>query len=159
MLARDIMHRDVVTVTPYMTLKELARVLCDNRISGTPVVDRHGKVVGVVSQTDLVRAEREHSASEPAVYHHETDESASAAGFHYEDPDTRRVEQIMTPGGLSCREDATVEEVSRLMLARGIHRVLIIRNGTLSGIVTATDVIRAFLSERATANKKAVRAS
>ncbi len=159
MFAKDIMHKDVVTVTPYMTLKELARVLCDNRISGTPVVDRHGKVIGVVSQTDLVRAEREHSSGEIPFYHRETDESASASGFHYEDPDNRRVEQIMTPGGLSCREDATIEEVCRLMLARGIHRVLITRNGALSGIVTATDVIRGFLSERAAASKKTVRAS
>ncbi len=155
MLAKDIMRKDVVTVTPYMTLKELARTLCDGGITGAPVVDGEGKILGVVSQTDLVRAEREASPSEVGFYQRETDESATAAGFHYEHPDARRVEQIMTPGGLCCEEDAPVEDVARMMLARRIHRVLIIRNGALCGIVTTMDILRAFLAEKPKSAKKA----
>lgn len=158
MLAKEIMHKDVVTVTPYMTLKELAQILCDHHISGAPVVNGRGEVVGVVSQTDLVRAEREHSSGEIAFYRRETDESAAASGFHYEDPDTRRIEQIMTPGGLSCDENASVDEVARLMLARHIHRVLITHHSVLSGIITTMDVMRAFLGEKGRGLRKPARA-
>ena len=154
MLAKDIMRKDVVTVTPYMTLKELAQTLCDGGITGAPVVDGDGKILGVVSQTDLVRAERESSPNEVGFYQKETEESASASGFHYEDPDHRRVEQIMTPGGLTCDVDAPIEDVARLMLARRIHRVLITRRGSLVGIVTTMDLLRAFLMEKPKPTKK-----
>lgn len=52
---QDIMHRDVVTVGPDTTVRELARVLSDGEISGAPVVDRTGRVMGVVSATDVLR--------------------------------------------------------------------------------------------------------
>lgn len=154
MLAKDIMRKDVVTVTPYMTLKELAQTLTDGGISGAPVVDGDGKILGVVSQTDLVRAERESSPNDVGFYHKETDEAATASGFHYEDPDTRRVEQIMTPGGLSCDVETPVEDVARLMLARRIHRVLVTRRGGLVGIITTMDIMRAFLMEKPKTAKK-----
>ncbi len=154
MLAKDIMRKDVVTVAPHMTLKELAQTLGDAGITGAPVVDEKGTLLGVVSQTDLVRAERESPAGESGFYRRESDEAVSASGFHYEDPDHRRVEQIMTPGGLCCEEDATVEEVARLMLARRIHRVPITRGGALCGIVTTMDLLRAFTAGRGTAAPK-----
>ena len=144
MFAKDIMRKDVVTVAPYMTLKELAQTLDDNGISGAPVVDAKGKVLGVVSQTDLVRADREKGAVDIGFYQKETDESASARGFHYEAPDHRRVEQIMTPGGITCSENAPIGDIARLMLARGIHRVLVTRDGALLGIVTTMDLLRAY---------------
>lgn len=154
MLAKDIMRKDVVTVAPHMTLRELAQTLGDAGITGAPVVDRDGRLLGVVSQTDLVRAEREAPAGDVGFYQRETDESASASGFHYEDPDHRRVEQIMTPGGLCCEESATVEEVAKLMLARRIHRVPITRKGALCGIVTTMDILRAFLTDKPKAAPK-----
>ncbi len=157
MLAKDIMRKDVVTVTPYMTLKELAQTLVDAGITGAPVVDGAGKVLGVVSQTDLVRAEREKAPNDVGFYHKETDESVSSSGYHYEDPDTRRVEQIMTPGGLTCADDAPIEEVGRLMLARRIHRVLITRKGALAGIITTMDLLRAFLAAKPKAAKSPAR--
>lgn len=145
MLAKDIMRKDVVTVPPFMTLKELALLLDERRITGAPVVDGQGKILGVVSQTDLVRADREAAPGTVASYHRQADEAASSAGFHLEDPDRTRVEQIMTPGGLSLEESASAEEVARLMLGHRIHRILITRAGRLCGIVTSMDMVRAYL--------------
>lgn len=146
MLVKDIMRKDVVTVPPFMTLKELALLFNDRRITGAPVVDAQGKVLGVVSQSDLVRADRESAPGEVASYHKQTDESAGSAGFHFEDPDLSRVEQIMTPGGLSLEESASAEEAARLMLGHHVHRILITRAGRLCGIVTSMDMLRAFLA-------------
>jgi CBS domain-containing protein len=124
----------------------LAQVLNDNGITGAPVVDGQGNVLGVVSQTDLVRAERESSPAEIPSFHKDNDESITKSGFHYLDADHRRVQQIMTPGGLSFGEDTPVEDIARLMLDRKVHRVLITRRGTLCGIVTTMDVLRAFVN-------------
>lgn len=145
MLAKDLMRKDVVTVPPFMTLKELAFLLNDRRITGAPVVDGQGKILGVVSQSDLVRADREAAPGSVAPYHRETDEAAASSGFHLEDPDRSRVEQIMTPGGLSLEESASAEEVARMMLGHHIHRILITRAGRLCGIITTMDMLRAFL--------------
>lgn len=153
MLAKDIMRTDVVTVAPYLTLKELAAVFDDHRISGAPVVDGDGKILGVVSQTDLVRAGRESGPRELPFHRGEAEESASSRGFHFEDPDACRVEQIMTPGALCFEEDAPLARVARLMLQRHVHRVLITRRGKLTGLVSTMDILRAFLRTSPPARK------
>ena len=118
MLAKDIMRKRVITVTPRMTLKETAKLLTKRGISGAPVVGPQGKVVGVISQTDLVWVEN--------------------------DP-MRRVEQAMTPWGVSFEEETPVKDIARQMLAKRIHRVIITRKGELCGIVTSMDMLRALL--------------
>lgn len=118
MLAKDIMRRRVITVTPRMTLEETARLLTTRGISGAPVVGPRGEVVGVISLKDLVWFE-----NEPA----------------------RRVEQAMTPWSVSFEEDTPIEEIARQMLAKRIHRVVVTRGGELCGIVTSMDMLRALL--------------
>jgi CBS domain-containing protein len=142
MRAKDIMRRGVITVESWITLPELAKVFEERDISGAPVVDERGAVVGVVSRTDLVRAQRE----EPGVlayFHAETDESARAAGMHIEALDGRRVRDVMTPGAIAYDEDTPVEELAKGMLERHIHRVLIVRGKDLRGIVTTMDMLKA----------------
>ena len=119
MLAKDIMRKRVVTVTPRMTLEETAKLLKKRGISGAPVVGAQGKVVGVISQTDLVWIENE---------------------------PMRRVEQAMTPWGVSFEEDTPIQELARQMLAKRIHRVIITREGELCGIITSMDMLRALLA-------------
>lgn len=159
MLAKDIMRSRVITVTPQMTVKEVARLFCDRRITGAPVVGPGGRVVGVVSQTDLVRQERESSPREVPVYHQEAEERAGPGGFHYEDPDYSRVEQVMTPWAISFGEDTPVVELARQMLAKRIHRVIITKGGRLCGIVTSTDMLRALLAMSQKAKPERARAS
>ncbi len=147
MKTKDIMHKDPITVTGDMTIRELARLLIDNQISGAPVVDRHGALMGVVSQTDLVRRDREMKPSaEIPSYYREGEKEAYGSGYQIEDPDFTRVADVMTPAVLSCDEGAPVEDVARLMLAKHVHRIVVTRGGRLTGIVTSMDMLRALLA-------------
>lgn len=118
MLAKEIMRKRVITVTPKMTLQETASLFKKHAISGAPVVGPNNSVLGVISMSDLVWLE-----GEPL----------------------RRVEQAMTPWGVSFEEDTPVKEIARQMLAKRIHRVIITRGGELCGIVTSMDMLHALL--------------
>jgi CBS domain-containing protein len=117
MKARDIMRKRVLSVKPQTTLKELARLLAEHHVSGVPVLGTEGDLIGVVSQTDLVR--REHEGSTVAT--------------------------VMTPWTVSFEEDTEVKELARQMLSKKIHRVIVTRDGRLSGIITSMDMVRALL--------------
>lgn len=150
MLAKDIMHKNVVTVTPNMTLREVAKIFSDRRISGAPVVEPGGGLVGVVSQADLVQKERDSSVRTPAIQTEmEMEETARSRGLHVEDPDYTRVKQVMTPWVVSFEQDTPVPELARQMLAKRIHRVVITQEGKLCGIVTSMDMLKALVKMNA----------
>lgn len=144
MLAKDIMCKKVVTVDSWLTLPELAKLFAEKCISGAPVVDESGTILGVVSQTDLVRTRREASAG-VALYHRELDDTPRSAGLHIEELEETTVERIMTPGAISLDEATPVEKVAKVMLESRIHRVLITRGDRLAGIVTTMDLLRALI--------------
>lgn len=152
MKAKDIMRRKVVTVERWLTLPELAKLFEEKGITGAPVVDEKGVILGVVSQTDLVRVRRE-AAAGVALYHKELEEPLTALGIHFEEVDPGRVESIMTPGAIAFDENAPVEALASAMLERHIHRVLITRGDYLAGIVTTMDLLKALtvLAKRETA--------
>lgn len=143
MQARELMRRRVITATPEMTLKELADLFVNRRITGAPVVDRIGKTVGVVSQTDLVRHEHEAGTPEVATYHIEPEELQIKRGFQIEAPDFTRVKDVMTPKVISFEETTDIAEIASLMLRRRIHRVVITSKGKLAGILTSMDMLKA----------------
>jgi len=146
MHARDIMSRHVMTVRSEMTLQEVAKFFDENHISGAPVVDDQGTVVGVISQTDLVRHEREGSNGGEKTSHFYgefTHNPNLPKGFHIESPDLTRVREVMSPMVISAEQGASVEELARLMLHNGVHRIVITKDGKLKGIVTSMDILRA----------------
>lgn len=144
MLAKDIMHKKVATVRPETSLRELLRLFDERGITGAPVVGPEGHLIGVVSRTDLLRAETRTASADVAAYHHADDEKAPPP------PPVvvpeGRVESIMTPWVISFEEDTPVEELARQMLAKRIHRVIITRDGRLCGIVTSMDLLRGLLA-------------
>lgn len=148
--AKDIMHKRVITLKPDMMVQEAAQVLLDHHITGAPVVDDREKLVGVLSQTDLVRHVRENTprregGGEVPEYYRESWHVTLPRGFHLEVPDDTRVADVMTPAVFMTEEHSLIEKVGRLMLRKHIHRVIVVRNGTLSGIVTSMDVMRVLL--------------
>lgn len=145
MLAKEIMRRKIVAVDCRLSLQELTKVLRENDISGAPVVDETGAVLGVVSQTDLLRSRRETAAGEVPIYHRELDGASTSLGIHFEESDESRVEHIMTPGAISFDQETPVETLAEAMLERHIHRVLITRGDRLVGIVTTMDLLRALI--------------
>jgi CBS domain-containing protein len=141
-----IMTKDVFTVQPEMSVRELAQHLSHRRISGAPVVDGQGNLVGVVSQTDLA-AFASHSLPS------ERDPQAFYQGIWMSAPPDRAVLErmssratvadIMAPYVYFATEDTSLVEVADLMLKRSIHRTIVLREGVVVGIVSCLDVIRA----------------
>ena len=141
MKAKDIMRRRIITIGAERTLREAARVLIDKRISGAPVIDGGGRLVGVLSQTDLVRHERE-TSPRFVDYYKEGEVATLPKGFQVEAPDYTRVRDAMTPVVLSADESATLPSLARMMVRKHIHRIVITRRGRPAGIVTSLDLVR-----------------
>lgn len=136
------MKRDVVTVGPLMTLREAGTVLSEHRITGAPVVDRWGELMGVVSQTDIVRCgATQDELGAPCFYGDPDAASVFETASNRSELDTMRVLDVMTKDLIRADEDAPVEDVIALMLERGVHRVVITRGSKLRGIITTMDVL------------------
>ncbi len=113
MVARDIMTKNVVTVGGDTPVKDLAQRLLDNRVSGMPVVDNRGKILGVVSEADLLAKKG------------------------------KLARDIMSEKIFTVGEEASVEDIAALMTAEKIKRVLVVGEKELAGIVSRADIVRA----------------
>ena len=141
MLAKDIMRKDVVTLRPLMTLREAGAVLAERGITGAPVIDRRGEIMGVVSQSDIVRCGAGRDKAGLPLFYSDDDDSPVEA-FSRSEFDVLRVVDVMTNHVISAEEEAPVEELIATMLRSGVHRVVITRKGKLAGIVTTMDILR-----------------
>ncbi len=171
-LVEDIMQREVVTVAPETSVRELLRRLVGAQISGVPVVSEDGVMVGVVSTTDVVRfgaGEKElphgNMVWEPLLLPDEEYEVESAAPFFMVSTDWLyptenqtealpegvfdgfTVSDIMTSAVFTVKPTDTVEAAGRFLLHGRIHRALVVEGGQLKGIVTAFDLLKAFVEE------------
>ncbi len=169
---RDVMQWDVVTVTPDTPVSELLRILVANQITGLPVVSKEGDIMGVVSTTDVIRlgARGAEIGSgnltwEPlAIPPEEMDEENAAEffmisedwAFPTEDQaqsmaqgifEGYTVGDIMTPAAFTVDPNQRVSEVAKFLLKGRIHRALVVEEGQLRGIVTAFDLLKAFLDD------------
>ena len=155
---RDVMSRKpLVTIGPDATLAELERVLIEHRVTGVPVVER-GKVVGVISRSDVVRQiSVGRTLAEIAVdYYHDLRgpvgsgqglaEDAELSGRIVGDRlETTRVRDAMAERVIAVSPSDYVARAAREMLERGIHRVLVLEEGALVGIVSSLDLVALLL--------------
>jgi CBS domain-containing protein len=154
LVARDLMNEEVITVSVDWTARQLAEFLTDNEISGAPVVDEQGHVVGVVSLSDLARSEAEGGRlipdqSDPGYWVRGWEEKASAdelRGLHVEE-DGPMVRDLMNPAVFSVDEETPISEVARSMIDARIHRVLVTRGRRIVGIVSSTDLLGLLVDE------------
>jgi len=121
--AKDVMTETVVSVREDLSLEEVSALLTEHEISGAPVIDTAGSLLGVVSRADVVRTLG--STPEPA---------AGARAL--------TVRKIMTPMADAVDETTSVPEIARLMTANHYHRVVVTRQEKTVGIVSAMDVLR-----------------
>ena len=112
MKAKHIMNRHVVAARLEMTVAEVDELLVGHHISGLPVLDEHGRVVGIFSLTDAV-----------------------ARGG-------RTVREAMTAPAICVEDDCPIEEVAALLAAKDINRVPVLHEGRLVGIISRTDIVR-----------------
>jgi CBS domain-containing protein len=143
--AGDVMNTQVLTVRPDMTARELAGFLVENQISGAPVLDAHGKLVGVVSLTDIAESDAERTgAADAETAPHGWEGRVSAEemrGLHVEG-DGPLVADIMTPTVYAVPVDTPVALLARTMVSGRIHRLLVTRNHQVVGIVTSLDLLQ-----------------
>jgi CBS domain-containing protein len=135
----ELMSRKVVTVSPETSLKEVAALLAKHRISGLPVCDAEGQVVGVVSEQDILWKElglrTGHGLLErifDSAYGEDARITASTAG------------EAMTSPAITVTPDAYVVRAAKLMIDNRINRLPVVSDGKLVGIVTRADLVRAF---------------
>jgi CBS domain-containing protein len=159
MQARDVMTRNVVTVTPETSVGEIARLLLEKRISGVPVVDAHGRLVGIVSEGDLVRRLEDEGESGRSWWLGllATPEERAEA---YVRAHGRRAADVMTKNVITVTPDTPLAAVARLLEERHIKRVPVVENGKVVGIVSRADLLRALAAretEATSADDRALR--
>lgn len=129
MVARDIMDPDVFTVAEDARLAEVSDELVARRLTGAPVVDDDGDLVGIVTQED--------------VYLGASTVPQGCARFG-----GPRVRDVMTAPAVCAREDTDVAELCRLMAGLRVNRIPIVRGRRVTGVVTSIDVCRAVFDGR-----------
>jgi CBS domain-containing protein len=140
MRARELMTTPVITATPEMTVKEAADLMARHRVSGVPVTDRYGHLVGVVSQSDLLERMEPRDRTGGVVGLLDRVAHATGADRKFS---AGTVGELMTTAVRTAGPDATVRELTHLMNTYQINRVPIVEARQLLGIVTRADVLRA----------------
>jgi len=150
MQVRDVMTRSVISVAPGETILNAARLMLQNRISGLPVVDPAGRLVGIVTEGDFLRRSEIGTQRRRAKWlefligpGRLADEYTHAAG--------RTVEEVMTTDPASVSEDDSLETVVELMERRRIKRLPVLRDGRIVGIVSRANLMHALASLSRTA--------
>jgi CBS domain-containing protein len=113
MIAKDVMTRDIITVSPSTKVKNLANILIKNQISGAPVANRDGKILGIVSEADILAKKGKDAKA------------------------------IMSKKVISVRQDASVEEIAQLMVTHAIKRLPVMDGSKIIGIVSRADIVNA----------------
>jgi CBS domain-containing protein len=142
MRAHQIMTRQVITIAAGASIVDAANIMLDKHISGLPVVDDAGTVVGIISQGDFIRrAEIGTERKRGRWLKFLVGPGTAASDFVRERG--RRVEEIMTPDPCTVTEDATLEDIVELMERNHIKRLPVLRGDRLVGIVTRTNLLQA----------------
>jgi CBS domain-containing protein len=142
MKAADVMTRQVITILPDASILQAARLMLQNRISGLPVVDQQGHLVGMVTEGDFLR--RAETGTGPLrPWWLEFLMSPGRLADEYVHTHGRKVAEVMSRSPHTLSEDATLEEVVRTMERKNIKRVPVTRHGKLVGIITRANLLHA----------------
>jgi CBS domain-containing protein len=145
MRSHQIMTRPVYSVLPEATIAEAANIMLQRHISGLPVVDAVGKLVGIVSEGDLIRrseigTQRKRSRWLKFLL------GAGAAATDFVHEHGRRISEVMTRDPLTITEETTLEEIVTSMETNGVKRLPVMRGDKLVGIVSRANLLQAVAS-------------
>lgn len=146
MRATDVMTTQVITVGPETSVQELATVLSERAISGVPVIDAEGRLVGIVTEGDLLH--REETGTEYRTEHRrsrwfEALASDRELARDYVKSHGRKVKDIMTHDVITVSDTTELADIANLLETRRIKRVPVVRDGKLVGIVSRANLVRA----------------
>ncbi|MBW1721877.1 MAG: CBS domain-containing protein [Deltaproteobacteria bacterium] len=146
-MVKDIMTRDVVTLSPEDEITHAAKVLLEKGINGAPVVDDSGKLVGILCQSDLISLQKRLPI--PSLFTLLDGFFPLTSMKHVE----REIQKIsattvveaMTPNPLTVTPDMAVEEVATIMVEKNFHTLPVLEEGRLVGIVGKQDVLKTLI--------------
>src|SRR6516165_11317527 len=146
MRAMDVMTTNVITVEPNTSVQELATLLSERGISGVPVVDRDSRLVGIVTEGDLLH--RTETGTERRIQRRrsrwlDSFTSDQEAARDYVKAHGRIVREIMTPDVISVSDTTELADIATLLETKRIKRVPVVRDGKLVGIVSRANLVRA----------------
>jgi CBS domain-containing protein len=146
---KDVMSRNVITVTPETEIAAAARLLLDKRINGLPVVDDAGRVIGIVCQSDLIAQQKRIPLPSLFTFLDGYITLTSAKQFEKEVAKiaAATVKQAMTPDPVTVSPETTLEEVATLMVERNYHTLPVVEEERLVGIVGKEDMLRTLMEK------------
>lgn len=159
LFAKDVMTSDVTTVHQDESVEALIHVFRVSHFTGMPVVDSEGRCVGLVSETDILRAlayaiNPPGSADDIAVGKDGRDRGATTRLLRPQSPPSdksvsklvsRTVQEVMSPVLQACRADDTLAHVCETMAWKGVHRIVVTNeDGQVVGLISALDAVRRF---------------
>jgi CBS domain-containing protein len=148
---RDIMQRDVITVGPDTTVRELAEILAEHKISGVPVIDETRHVVGMVSEADVILQDADLHFPyyiqflESVIFL----ESVSKFSERFRKAFASKVSDIMSKEVVWISADESVHDAATMMANQKVNRLPVIEGRILVGIVTRGDIVRAIAESKA----------
>lgn len=146
--AKEIMSKDVISVHKDTTIKEIAKVLIDNKISGVPVIDEGGNLVGMVSEGDLLHKETSPRLPDVVnilgaiIYYN----GVQRYNEDFKKLIAEQAESIMTRKVITVSEETEVDAIAKLMLEHGIKRVPVMNGRKMVGIISRADIIKLLLN-------------
>jgi len=132
------MQRSVIAVQRGSSLADAATLMIQHRINALPVLDGSGHVAGVIGIRDVLRAPLAHANPRPILRYDSMDDKARSLVMTL-------VDKVMRRAVVSVSDEASITEVAAIMANRGVHPVLVLREGKLVGVIGRADVARAML--------------
>ena len=153
MLVKEIMTTDVVTLNGYMSIRQAAELLAARNISGAPVVDIEGKLIGILTETDILRSVKNAADEVHMVFPSlhtmgvmfEMSKGEKEILKAFEEQANTIVSDVMTTKVITCTPDTTLNEVASTFVDKGINRLPVVdEDNRVVGIVARGDIVRVF---------------
>lgn len=142
--AKDIMRKNVITISPDTSVEEIGRIFIEKGVSGAPVVDQEGSLVGIVTENDLISQNKKlHIPTILRIFDAFIPmESSSKVENEIRKMTASTAAEICTKEVVTVSEETTLPEVATIMAEKKIHLLPVIRDGRISGIIGKKDVIK-----------------
>jgi CBS domain-containing protein len=142
-LAKDVMTKKVITVKEDMKVFDLIEIINENKISGTPVLDKDGKLIGIVTKSDILGTfldfdiDLNLKIDLKGIMEFARDKSVGTIVSETE----VEVKDIMTPNPITAEEDTSIEKLAEIMIDNRIHRIIIIKDESIIGIISPLNLL------------------
>jgi len=149
--AQDIMTKDVITISKDSTLADLSKLLLKNKISGVPVIDKEGRLVGMATDADIIREDMEPIFPfyfDPLVINYGYIENIEKYQKDMKEHLETRIEEVMARRVKTVHKDTPISDVARIIVRNKINRVPVVdENNKLLGIIARSDIIESMVDE------------